>query len=337
MADAKTTPAKYVFLDVVSFSRGRSVEAQSDIVHSLNDIVKESLIANNITPERRILLPTGYGFCIALLNIEEPFDIHVRLAIGILRLLQEYNANVGDQSRRFEIRIGLNANIDNLVTDINGNQNIAGYGINTAQRVMSNADGNQILVGRSVFEILRAREAYMKCFRSYSAVTKNGETLGVHQLIDDTREGLNVDVPVAFRKEIKTETKLTFLVACYFARALVLRGFLVEQKETGSAEKIILLWFLARDTVYEIESKGLTSYPRMTYRAGKATLEEQLEFYSKMHIGVEWELQKFIEARLYDYYQYFEDGHFWLVNDKGNKKLKEEWPEIWQQFNLDNT
>lgn len=337
MADAKTIPAKYVFLDVVSFSRDRSVEAQSEIVHTLNDIVKKSLSANNVTPERRILLPTGDGICIALLNIEEPFDIHVQLALGILRLLQEYNANVEDQSRRFEIRIGLNANIDNLVTDINGNQNIAGYGINTAQRIMSNADGNQILVGRSVFEILRAREAYMKCFRSYSAVTKHGETLGVHQLIDDTREGLNVDVPVTFRKEIKAETKLPLLVACYFARALQLREFFVQQKESGTAEKIFLLWFLARDSVYEIESKGLTSYPRMTYRAGKANLEEQLQFYGTLHVGIEWEFQKFIERRLDDYYQYFEDGHRWLINDKGSKKLKEEWPEIWQQFNLDNT
>src|SRR5688572_27393522 len=104
MADAKTIPAKYIFLDVVSFSRGRSVEAQSDIVHSLNDIVKKSLSAHNVTPERRIMLPTGDGICVALLNIEEPYDIHVQLALSILRLLQEYNANIEDESRRFEIR-----------------------------------------------------------------------------------------------------------------------------------------------------------------------------------------------------------------------------------------
>ena len=171
-------------------------------------------------------------------------------------MLKEYNAGVEDQSRRFEIRIGINANIDNLVTDINGNQNIAGYGINTAQRVMSNADGNQILVGQSVFDILRAREAYMKSFRSYSAVTKHGEMLGVHQLIDDTHEGLNVDVPVVFRKKVEPERKLTFPIACYFARSLQFRGFLVERKEASPPAKIILLWMLSRDTAYEIEAKG---------------------------------------------------------------------------------
>lgn len=41
--EAVTIPAKYVFLDVVDFSRGRSVEAQSDIVQALNQLVNGAL------------------------------------------------------------------------------------------------------------------------------------------------------------------------------------------------------------------------------------------------------------------------------------------------------
>lgn len=54
--------------------------------------------------------------------------------------------------------MGINTNADNLVTDINGARNLAGAGINIAQRVMDSADGNQILVSHSVYDTLRDRE-----------------------------------------------------------------------------------------------------------------------------------------------------------------------------------
>ena len=39
---ATTIPAKHIVLDVVEFTHNRSVEAQTDIVHALNAIVKSS-------------------------------------------------------------------------------------------------------------------------------------------------------------------------------------------------------------------------------------------------------------------------------------------------------
>src|SRR5687768_3731812 len=134
MPDASTIPAKYIFLDVVDFTRSRSVEAQSDIVHSLNQIVKSSVDDNSIPDENRIFLPTGDGICVALLNIEclqniEPaYDSHLRIALGILKRLEEHNASIEDAQRKFNVRIGINENIDNVVIDINGNRNVAGDG-----------------------------------------------------------------------------------------------------------------------------------------------------------------------------------------------------------------
>src|SRR5690348_680441 len=91
MSAAKTIPAKYIFLDVVGFSRNRSVEAQTDIVHKLNDIVKNAVVSQNAPEEKLIYLPTGDGICVALLNIEDPFDIHLQIALRILQTLHEYN------------------------------------------------------------------------------------------------------------------------------------------------------------------------------------------------------------------------------------------------------
>lgn len=339
MTEAKTIPAKYVFLDIVKFSDGRSVEAQTDIVHSLNDIVKRSLASNNVHESRRILLPTGDGICVALLNIEEPYDVHMLIALDILRNLEEHNRNIEDEMRRFRVRIGLNANTDNLVTDINGNLNIAGRGINMAQRIMGKADGNQILIGESVFDILQVRETYMKFFRDFPPVRIKHESIRMYQFIDKSRCGLDTNIPELLKpKEQKTDKpKLTFWAACYLAQAIKHREFLIQKKDIASHTKLIFLWMLARDTAFEIESKGLTSYPEVSYKAGKAEPLEQLEFYSELEFGIEHELWEFIERYLIAKcsYEAFEDYNIWLVSKAGMDKLKREWPDIWQKFDLE--
>ena len=196
MKEADTTPAKYVFLDVVGFTNRRSVEAQADIVGILNSIVRSCLTQHGIPDNKRILLPTGDGICIALLNIENPYDIHIQLALSILEILDGHNTTSDvDDMRRFEVRIGISANTDNLVTDINGKQNLAGAGINEAQRVMGNADGGQILINQTVYSTLRHREKYMGCFDQYSKTIKHGERLTMYQLKMEDSPGLNRSSP----------------------------------------------------------------------------------------------------------------------------------------------
>ena len=60
--------AKYVFVDVVQFSHGRSVEAQAEIVRVLSNLVEASLSANNTASDAYLVLPTGDGMCISLLE-----------------------------------------------------------------------------------------------------------------------------------------------------------------------------------------------------------------------------------------------------------------------------
>ena len=150
MGKAKTALIKYIFLDIIGFTNNRSVEAQADLIGYLNSVVTETLEKHNlatdqdILPEshgQSILIPTGDGICIALIDVGDEYDIHLRVALDILALIDKHNSETPDDMRKFEVRIGLNENVDNLVTDINGNQNVAGMGINMAQRTMSQADG----------------------------------------------------------------------------------------------------------------------------------------------------------------------------------------------------
>lgn len=187
----QTVTGKYIFLDIVGYSYQRTVEAQTDIIDAMNNAVRKAIASLEIAKDRRVLIPTGDGVCVALLDVKDPFDIHLQLALKILELVDKYNQSQKDKMRQFQLRIGVNENIDNLITDINGNKNVAGAGITEAQRIMDQGSGGNILVGRTVFEQLRQRENYMTKFRKYPAVIKHNVKLDVYQFVDFSIKYLN--------------------------------------------------------------------------------------------------------------------------------------------------
>src|SRR3989338_9177905 len=195
MPKSNTVVGKYVFLDIVHYSYGRTIEAQSDIIDAINSIVKNAVSSVKVEKKNLIFIPTGDGMCIALLDIHDPFDLHLQLALKIMELLHKYNESQKDTIRKFKIRVGVNENTDNLITDINGNKNVAGAGITEAQRIMDQADGGNILVGRSVFNHLRQRERYINKFKEFSVTIKHGEKMHIYQYVDPLIEFLNSNAP----------------------------------------------------------------------------------------------------------------------------------------------
>jgi gag-polyprotein putative aspartyl protease len=190
--------AEHIFLDVVGYSK-RTIESQTSIIKTLNKIVRDSIHAHAPGADRTIYIPTGDGICVTLLNVGDPFDIQMQVALGILERIREHNSHATEEQLAFEVRIGINANRDNVVVDINGNRNVAGAGINEASRVMGKADGGQILVGNPVFETLKLHDEYISAFRPYSATVKHGLLLQLHQFVGRGHPFLNVSVPSAFR------------------------------------------------------------------------------------------------------------------------------------------
>lgn len=334
-----TCSVKYIFIDVVQFTHHRNVEAQSHIVKTLNEIVLEIISKHKIDKETPIYIPTGDGICIALKNTEGrfPFDIQMLVALDILTYLKVFNDSEANEMRKFQVRIGLNANEDNLITDINGRENVAGAGISLASRIMDKADGNQILVGESVYDRLQQREKYMDKLKLFPTADKHGKPFRVYQYIEEGHPALSTETPQALITEVRqmSEPKLSLRVACYFAHAIVNRDFLIEQKGGLDAAKTILLWMLAGDTVNEIEARGLTSYPQRTFGANKVSLAEQFEHYSQMEHGLLFEFNDTItNQQLFKYRSYFDEYIFWLINSYGKKKLYQEWPDIWNKFAL---
>jgi hypothetical protein len=86
------------------------------------------------------------------------------------------------------------------VTDINGQRNLAGAGINRAQRLMSIADGNQIIIGQAAHETLCVRDQYEKSFRQMRIELKRGRVAVVYRFIEEGISFLNTMFPNSFNR-----------------------------------------------------------------------------------------------------------------------------------------
>lgn len=175
--EVRTAQVRCIYIDVVDFSRGRSIEAQTAIMECLASVVRTTLRALAVDRKALLTIPTGDGVCICLIDQVEPFDQDIRIALMVLEQLHVLNLAERDPECRFTVRIGLNENQDNLVTDIAGGRNVIGLGINMAQRVMSVAGPSQLLVGASVYARLAQRRMYRPHLTPQPAIVKHGERM----------------------------------------------------------------------------------------------------------------------------------------------------------------
>ncbi len=339
MSEAKTVPAKYIFLDIVGYTRNRSVEAQSDIVGALNNLVKQTIEAQKLKDDDVIYIPTGDGMCIALLGVTEPVDVHMQIALNLLSGVSKHNERSSDLMRKFEIRVGINENVDNLILDINERRNVAGAGISMAQRIMDTADANQILVGLSVFESLNQREKYMSKFRPYKTEVKHGQAIQVYQYVQGNLAWLNTKTPSRFVQQIQAEPKLTKFAAYYFAHDIKLRDIFISQRERVSESAMVqLLWFLARDSVEKSEATEIKPPYLALPNIKEGTVEEQLAFFDNLPVYLGAEIVVLVEQSphlskwLYKYFEGFAGASALFINSSGKEKLEKDWPDIWKEL-----
>jgi len=237
---------KHVFLDIVGYSKDRTVEAQTDIIAILNNVVKNEL--DKYKRLIKVILPTGDGMCISFINNMQ-YDIGLVFALGLLDALKNRNDDSSNDMRRFNVRIGINENTDNIIVDINNRKNIAGSGINYAQRIMSIGDDSMIMVGSTVYEQLNKREKYFGKFKKWYTSIKHDETIAVYQYIDNDIQCLNCSIPKIFIKEEqkKEEIKITDKLAFYLV--LINKGIGVFGKlmkdPFDTSYFIVLLFYLA--------------------------------------------------------------------------------------------
>jgi hypothetical protein len=155
----RTWLCSVVFLDIVSYSK-QSVEIQMEWKERFNRYLAVGI--QELAENDRVILDTGDGAAICFLGDPEAAMF---CAMKLRSFMVDEEAARGGGMR---CRIGINLGSVKLIKDINGNLNAVGDGINVAQRVMSFAGDNQILVSRSFYEVVSCLSD------SYSALFKYG-------------------------------------------------------------------------------------------------------------------------------------------------------------------
>ncbi len=141
--DLQLEIAYILLIDVVGYSK-LLVNEQIELLQELKEIVRssESFHAAEARGEL-IRVPTGDGMALVFFHSpEEP----ARCALEISGALQDH--------RSMQLRMGVHSGPVNRVTDVNEKTNIAGSGINVAQRVLDCGDAGHILLSAHVAEDL---------------------------------------------------------------------------------------------------------------------------------------------------------------------------------------
>src|SRR5438309_7012663 len=138
-------------------------------------------------------IPTGDG--ITLVFYHSP-EAPVECALEISRALKEHP--------ELQLRMGVHSGPVSGVIDVNEQSNVAGAGINVAQRVMDCGDAGHILLSKHVAEDLEEYEHWQPHLHDLGEIeVKHGVRVSIVNLY--TEELGNQEVPEKFRQAKETQ------------------------------------------------------------------------------------------------------------------------------------
>src|SRR5256886_1799196 len=180
--------AYVLFVDIVGYSK-LLIDQQRRLLELLNQIVRGTEQFRKAEASHRLItIPTGDGMALVFYNAPEaPVDC----ALEISRAAREHP--------ELKLRMGVHSGPVSGVVDVSGRANIAGAGINIAQRVMDCGDAEHILLSKHVAEDLEQLGHWKKHLHVLGeAEVKHGAHVSVVNLY--TEELGNPEVPQKFRQ-----------------------------------------------------------------------------------------------------------------------------------------
>jgi class 3 adenylate cyclase len=187
-ADPHLAIAHVLFIDVVGYSK-LLVNEQREVVGQLNQIVRKTpQFRKSETTGKLIRIPAGDGMALVFFQTpEEP----VQCAMEVARALKSHP--------NIRLRMGVHSGPVDQVKDVNDRLNVAGVGINIAQRVMDCGDAGHILLSKRVADDLAQDSLWQPHLHELGEVEgKHGTKLGIVNLYTD--ELGNADMPQKFRQ-----------------------------------------------------------------------------------------------------------------------------------------
>ena len=228
--------AYVLFVDIVGYSK-LLIDQQRRSLELLNQIVRGTEQFRKADANHRLItIPTGDGMALVFYNTPEA---PVECALEISRAVKEHP--------ELRLRMGVHSGPVSGVVDVSGRANIAGAGINIAQRVMDCGDAEHILLSKHVAEDLEHLGHWKKHLHNLGqAEVKHGAHVSVVNLY--TEELGNPEVPQKFlqarhkaaavpvaAEKPGTNRSWIIAVAVIIVAALALGGYLLSRRSAPVA------------------------------------------------------------------------------------------------------
>lgn len=174
-SDLQLEIAHVLFVDIVGYSK-LLINEQRESVRQLNEIFRNT-DAFRVADEthKLICLPTGDGMALAFTSTP---DAPVRCALQASKALRGHP--------ELRVRMGVHSGPVSGITDLNERSNVAGAGINIAQRVMDCGDAGHILLSKRVAEDLIQYRHWQPYLHDLGECqVKHGEVISLVNLYND--------------------------------------------------------------------------------------------------------------------------------------------------------
>src|SRR5438309_6803694 len=236
--------AYVLFIDIVGYSK-LLIDQQRRLLELLSEIVRGTEQFRKAEANHRLItIPTGDGMALVVYSAPEA---PVECALEISRAVKAHP--------ELPLRMGVHSGPVSGVVDVSGRANIAGAGINIAQRVMDCGDAEHILLSKHVAEDLEQLGHWKKHLHDLGEVeVKHGSRVSVVNLYTEelgnpevpqkflqARHKTAAAVPMAVEKPSRSPGWLIGVAALVLIAGLAVGGYLFSRRssEVGSERRAV--------------------------------------------------------------------------------------------------
>ena len=239
-----------LFMDVVGYSK-LLLDEQRELQQQLAIIVRNTeQVRAAEAAEKLIQLPTGDGMALVFFNSPEA---PVQCAIEISKKLKEHP--------RFHVRMGIHSGPVNEVRDVNDRTNVAGAGINIAQRVMDCGDARHILLSQRIAEDLKHyRQWYPQLHELGECKVKHGVRIRLFNLYNADVGNPNLPEKLRLSKARAKNYQLVLIAAAVIVGGIALSSpFVLRRSATNPRSTSVDTFSRVGDSV--IPEKSIAVLP----------------------------------------------------------------------------
>jgi TolB-like protein/Tfp pilus assembly protein PilF len=229
-SDLKLDIGHVLLIDIVGYSKLLITE-QRERLQALNEIVRNTAqFRASEASGMLVRIPTGDGMALIFRdNIEGP----LRCAVEISQEVKTHP--------ELRLRMGIHSGLVSEVTDVNQRTNIAGAGIDIAQRVMDCGDAGHILLSKHVAEDLTPHPRWNRYLHDLGECeVKHGVRIGITNLYDSEVGNLQLPKKLRLIEKHRARVRLAEVAVALLVLAAIATAFaLLLRRPARSALAIV--------------------------------------------------------------------------------------------------